>query len=442
MNEHPYNSANAWIPLDGTVVRIVEAAAKRHPNWPDKQNLLGLVMLSTGRVKEAADVFAGCLELNPRFVWPALNRTQALAIAGDLAEARRTLDAIDHVSAAARLIALAFVELVAGRPEAAAEHLDRADAEVAGRHDVRRLRLAVRRATGDDTAARGWELLRAEMSAFDPTTAVPWDVDGSPAGRWHSFVPGLHHLWYEAGSLLARMGRISEAERAASIAHMLWAEPGLHPYQQALVAAFRGEEEKALSLLLEAVRLAPRDPRPHATLTFLWSERGDHRRALESADAALGRAPGYPDLHYQKGLLLRADGRSEEALVAFRRALEINPRYAAARLAEADELFALSRWAEARGAYAKVLEMGLASLDIHIRLAQIEERLGHPERAASAYHEATLLNPDDAELYYLIGSFHLRRGDREAAGLAWRKYLELNCDHQHAAEVERFLKSA
>jgi tetratricopeptide (TPR) repeat protein len=157
---------------------------------------------------------------------------------------------------------------------------------------------------------------------------------------------------------------------------------------------------------------------------------------------ALERAPRYADLHYQMGLLLGACGRDDDALLSFRRALEINPGYTSARLSEAGVLFALEQWQAARDAYDQVLAAGLVSSDIHLHVGQIEDKLGNPERAAAAYREALRLNPREAEAYYLIGDLHRRRGDREAARKAWRTFLKLSHDPKRAVEVEGLLKSA
>jgi tetratricopeptide (TPR) repeat protein len=45
----------------------------------------------------------------------------------------------------------------------------------------------------------------------------------------------------------------------------------------------------------------------------------------------VAKYPGFADAHYKLGLALEAKGLSSEAVISFRRALEINPRYETAR---------------------------------------------------------------------------------------------------------------
>jgi tetratricopeptide (TPR) repeat protein len=442
MKNDPHHSAEAWIQPDDSVVRLMKLDAERHPGWADKVNLWGLVLLTKGRAGEAAETFGRCLEMNPRYSWASLNRVHAMALAGDLPGARRALSAIEHAPPAARVLAAAFTDLLEGHIEGVAERLGAQAEEISGRHDVRRLRAALLRVQGKDEAEAVWKQLEADLPAVDRALAAPWDRSGSVTTRYLSFVPGLHVLWYETSTLLGHAGHVEASEQSAAVAFLLWADRGLYTYQRGLLASFRGEKEVALNLYLEASRLTPTNPRPHAALAFHWSAQGDLERALESCAGALERAPYYADLHYQMGLLLRARGMDDDALSSFRRALEINPRYTMARLSEAGTLFALEQWQAARDAYDQVLEAGLVSSDIHMHVGQIEDRLANPERAAAAYLDAIRLNPREAEAHYLIGALHLRRGDREAARKAWKTFLKLSRDPKRVVEVEGLLKSA
>jgi len=434
--EHP------WIPLDETVVRVTRKQAEEHPRWPDMQNRWGLALMSLGRYDEAIEAFDRAIEINPRFAWPTLNRIQALAMSGDAAAARRALGAKPPGPAAAVLMVTAFVDLLEGDPRAAVARLESADATITRRHDVRRLLAAAMRSHDVDAAARVWRDVAAGLPGADVSRCAPWDDSGSVERRYLTFVPGLHVLWYEASTLLGRVTRFADADEAAAIGLVLWDERSPYLCRQALLASFRGEEDGAQALYLEAAEVAPTDPRPHIALTFHWSAQGELDRALESGLKTLEIAPGYPDVRYQVGLLLRARGQLRDALASFRKALEIHPRYTVARVAEAGALFALDEWEAARDAYRKVLECDFASADIHLHLAYIEEKLGNIDGARAAYDEAVRLGPRDAEALYQFGHFHHRHGNHDSAVSAWKRFLEIGDDPGRMAEVKGLLKSA
>jgi len=63
-------------------------------------------------------------------------------------------------------------------------------------------------------------------------------------------------------------------------------------------------------------------------LGHAWARDGDHDRALESYDRALGVNPDLGQAWFGKGLSLEAQGRFDEALAAFWRAVALDPRHA------------------------------------------------------------------------------------------------------------------
>jgi len=75
----------------------------------------------------------------------------------------------------------------------------------------------------------------------------------------------------------------------------------------------------------------------YLTQTYLgWAEdlleQGDQAGALDKFEAALEISPRFADIQARRGVLLRNEGRPEEARAAFAHALEINPDFADARI--------------------------------------------------------------------------------------------------------------
>jgi tetratricopeptide (TPR) repeat protein len=101
----------------------------------------------------------------------------------------------------------------------------------------------------------------------------------------------------------------------------------------------------------------------------------------------------------------------------------------------AETLRTLEAWEEAREAYVRVLDSGLQSTDLLLRLGQVEERLNRPAQAEEAYRGALRLNPDEPLGHYHLGRLHRDRGDREKATRAWRRYLVLAGDSEQADAI-------
>lgn len=116
---------------------------------------------------------------------------------------------------------------------------------------------------------------------------------------------------------------------------------------------------------------------PTATAVAAHAPTGDLiDEQIRRHEAALARHPGYADLHYRLGMLLRQRGRLSDALAAFHRALEINPNYVKA-----------------------LIKAGLAHLEAD-----------EPDAAIAAFQRALNVDPDIVELYYQLGLIFADRG--------------------------------
>jgi tetratricopeptide (TPR) repeat protein len=154
-----------------------------------------------------------------------------------------------------------------------------------------------------------------------------------------------------------------------------------------------------------------------------------HLRAgrLAQAEDELRRVldvrPG-PEALELLGVLLGQQGRANEALAAFDRAIALKPS-PGARHNRAQALFALGRISEAR----TELEAVVASQpDLHPAwhlLGSVLAAQGDA-RAEQAYRRALALRPDHAETHYNLGVFFLERSRLDEAIACYRKALALD----------------
>lgn len=98
------------------------------------------------------------------------------------------------------------------------------------------------------------------------------------------------------------------------------------------INAFRaGKVEDAIRLLNQAVGEDPRDYGAHAVLGAALVQRGDYARAVDAFERARSIRPDLAHIHYNLGLALQKAGRAQEAVAAFRAALEVDPSYEKAK---------------------------------------------------------------------------------------------------------------
>lgn len=118
-----------------------------------------------------------------------------------------------------------------------------------------------------------------------------------------------------------------------------------------------------------------------------WYERGSEMEEVspEEAMAAYRQAleidPGLADAHVNLGRLLHERGEAAEAERHYRLALAVRPEDATAVFNLGVALQDLDRLAEAAEAYEKALEIDRSLADAHYNLAGLYERLGQPEAA-------------------------------------------------------------
>jgi Flp pilus assembly protein TadD len=220
--------------------------------------------------------------------------------------------------------------------------------------------------------------------------------------------PDNAELHFLRGVALAEAGRIEEAERSIRDA-----------------IALHGEAPWTWDLVL----------------VNLLRDRGALGPARAAAEALLAHVPDRPEIHNATGLTLQALQDHAAAGSAFARALDLNPRYAAARtnlaammvsLGKLDDAIATLRQgvelvpgehgllvalgraceaadkpADARSAYAAAARIQPASFEALWRLGRIAQREFDLFSAISAFEAALKLRPDDVELWIWTGNAYL-----------------------------------
>lgn len=157
--------------------------------------------------------------------------------------------------------------------------------------------------------------------------------------------------------------------------------------------AYRNHYEEALESYHKALELDPGYAAAHRNMAVALTTRGkyaDAERHYRSAIESEESVEAYNGLGY----VLAAQQRSEDAIAAYRRAVEISPEYGAAYNNLAEVLRKAGRLEEAAAAYRKSLALR-PSASIHAELGVVLRKLGKNEEAESEFRSALALDSDN-----------------------------------------------
>lgn len=147
------------------------------------------------------------------------------------------------------------------------------------------------------------------------------------AVRWDPFSPGIRH---ELAIVLSQMGRSQEALKELQEAVRLAPSDAEFRFKLALAWNEIGEASRALTELEAAVRLDPRHVRAGYNLGLARQAAGNSAGAIQALLQAEAADPTAAEIPYARATIHAQLGQRSEARQAARRALELNPDFAAA----------------------------------------------------------------------------------------------------------------
>ncbi|QJR15403.1 tetratricopeptide repeat protein [Usitatibacter palustris] len=154
---------------------------------------------------------------------------------------------------------------------------------------------------------------------------------------------------------------------------------------QALAAHQQGRIKDAERLYRQVLEVAPGHAVATHYLGMIAWHRDDPRRAEELMRASIAADANVPDFHNNLALLLGQQGRTQEAIAGFERALAVDPSWYEARnnlgLALEDAL----QWKAAEAAYREAIALSPTFAQAHQNLGRLLLALGRFAEAWDAY---------------------------------------------------------
>jgi len=145
--------------------------------------------------------------------------------------------------------------------------------------------------------------------------------------------------------------------------------------------------------------------------------------------ATFKASPENPRVLARMGDLYRQEGRIEDAVASFKKALAITP-YDALIYNNLGVTYAQAgKHAEAAAAYQKATELNPGLAEAYFNLGNLYMASGRPHDAVRAYKQSIETNPYLAEAYVNMGAVYANEGNYQEAIQSYRKALEIFPGH-------------
>jgi len=201
-----------------------------------------------------------------------------------------------------------------------------------------------------------------------------------------------------------------------------------------------GQYPQALKALQEAEKLTPDDPKVHYDLGLAYDRMEFIDEAVKEFQKAIALKPDYSEaLNYLGTIYLEKQGKYEEAIVLFKRALA-NPLYETPALPLYNMGRACVAKGDLKGAYASFSEAIRKEPRTHLmpvlelNLGVIDYRQGIYLEAERHLQKSVERAPNLAEAHYWLGMTQMQLRKRKEAAESFRKVIQLAPDSDWAAK--------
>lgn len=227
----------------------------------------------------------------------------------------------------------------------------------------------------------------------------------------------------------------------------------------ATVLSEMGEEDEAIAKYEDALKEDRELSEIYTPLGILYyqqsesaKQKGDlqlQQAALTKADANLTKAAAFPSAdaqtHYFLGLVRYAQGRNDDALIAFRKSATLDPANAEAAYYTGETLARKGDYAASVAEYTNATTLKPNYFEALFGLGTAQYQLGKYTEAAAAFDKSARLRNDNyeaynnlADSYQKAGNFNLAEANYELAGM----FIQRRKDYNKEEAADMFSKAA
>lgn len=274
-----------------------------------------------------------------------------------------------------------------------------------------------------------------------------------------SIRPELASGWLRLGESLLKADDPAQGREAFERAVELSPTSALAHFGLGKALDAVGDSERALDPYLRAVQLEPGAGAVRYALALLYRKLGrmeDAERQLAHLENRNRMEPSIEDSlmaavralrtdkrrYLQEGLELEAEGKLQEALALYEKAVAIDGSYLQARINLIAGYGRLGRFREAEVHYLATKGLASDSEELHVNWGMLETERKNFSAAVLSYRRALEINPHSADTHADLGAVLDRVGEADEALLHFRLALQNEPDHRLANfHLARFLIS-
>jgi len=180
------------------------------------------------------------------------------------------------------------------------------------------------------------------------------------------------------------------------------------------------------------IRLNPECWMAYNNLGLIHRQEGKMDEAMAQFQKALAINLGNAETHNNLGSALLQQGQVDEAMAQFRKALEIKPDYAASYNNLGNALLQKGRVDEAISHFQHALQIEPDFAEAHYNLGNALRQKGNMDEAVAHYQKSLEIDPDNAEVHNNLANALMQNGQTDEAIAHFRKAMEIKPDYAEA----------
>jgi len=173
-------------------------------------------------------------------------------------------------------------------------------------------------------------------------------------------------------------------------------------------------------------------PETHNNIGNVYSDQGRFDQAIASFQRAIALRPEWASAHRNLGSTLRKLGFVDDAVAALRPAILLAPDQFDAHLSLGDSFMMYASFEDATREYESAIVLAPAMPEPHFQIGIAKSQQGNPMAARACFARAIACYPDHVNAIYNLGCINGRLQDNLAAEQCYIRVLELDSTHVEA----------
>ena len=184
-----------------------------------------------------------------------------------------------------------------------------------------------------------------------------------------------------------------------------------------------------ITLWEDCVKKSPNKNRPHYNLGLYYSKQGRHQEAIEAYKKALHIKPNDAGMYHNMGVAYRKIGRYQEAIEAYQEAIRLKPDNSDAYNNLGLTYYSLNRYQEATEAFKNAIRLKPNDDEYHYNLGVTYTTFGNHTAGIESYQDSIRIKGDHVKARFNLGLSYLILKRRDLALEQYRVLKDLDKDH-------------